>query len=124
MIVLDTSVLIDVLRGDPQAIAYVGSLEEVPFCSELTRVEVLQGIRPREHPAVEALFAHLRWVPVDEGIARRAGDLGREHLRSHANIGVVDLVIAATALELEVDVATLNIRHFPMFRGLLPPYGA
>ena len=31
-------------------------------------------------------------------------------------------VIAATALEHGLDLATLNVRHFPMFDGLAPPY--
>jgi len=123
VILLDTSVLIDVLRGDPPAVSYVRSLDQVPFCSELSRVEVLQGLRARERRPAEELFDHLRWVGVDEAIARRAGELGRQYLRSHANVGVVDLVIAATALELGAEPATLNTRHFPMFRGLRPPYG-
>src|SRR2546422_1423614 len=117
MIVLDTSVLIDVLRGEPRAFGYVRSLDHVPFCSEVTRVEVLQGLRSRERRPAEDLFDHLRWVGVDEGIARRAGALGRQYLRSHASVGVVDLVIAATALELDAELATLNVRHFPMFAG-------
>ena len=33
-----------------------------------------------------------------------------------------DLVIAATAPRLRILLATLNIRHFPMFPGLEPAY--
>jgi predicted nucleic acid-binding protein len=37
-------------------------------------------------------------------------------------LNVPDLVIAATALELGAMLATANVRHFPMFAGLTPPY--
>jgi len=36
--------------------------------------------------------------------------------------GAVDLIIAATALELSAPLATINVRHFPMFEGLRSPY--
>jgi predicted nucleic acid-binding protein len=35
---------------------------------------------------------------------------------------VADLVIGATALELGLPLASLNVRHFPMFPRLKPPY--
>jgi predicted nucleic acid-binding protein len=35
----------------------------------------------------------------------------------------VDFVIAATAQLLEADLATANVRHYPMFAGLGAPYG-
>jgi len=121
VIVLDTTVLIDVLRGHRAALEYVRSIDETPACSEITRVEILRGVRHREREAVERLMQALRWVPVDEQIARRAGILGRTWRRSHA-LASADLVIGATALELSADLATSNIRHYPMFEDLRPPY--
>ena len=121
MIVLDTTVLIDVLRGHQPARDYMGSLDEVPVCSELTRVEVLRGIRHGERDRAETLLGALRWVAVDEQVARRAGRLGRTWRRSHA-LSTVDLVIAATAQELGAGLATSNTRHYPMFEALARPY--
>lgn len=121
MIVLDTTVLIDLLRGNAAALGYLSSLIEVPACSEVTRVEVMRGIRHREREATEALMRTVRWIGVDEQVARRAGGLGRIWRRSHL-IATADLIIAATAQELSADLATSNTRHFPMFAGLQPPY--
>lgn len=121
-VVLDSSVLIDVIRGTPQAVAYAESLDRIPFCSEITRVEVLRGLREAERPTAERLFEQLRWIVVDEAIARRAGELGRRWASRYPGIGSADLVIAATAQELGADLATGNIRHFPMFSGLRRPY--
>ena len=122
MLLLDTSVLIDILRGSSTASDWLGSIDEVPSCSELTRAEVLRGVRSAERTRTERLLGALRWVPVDEPISRRAGELGRHYRRSHPGLGIVDFVIGATAQLLEADLATGNVRDYPMFVGLTPPY--
>lgn len=120
--VLDTTILIDVLRGNTRAVDFLLGLDEVPICSEVTRVEILRGLRSDERRAAERLFQQLGWAPVDEAISRSAGAFGRGLRRSHAGVGVADLIIAATADQLDLPLATTNIRHFPMFKGLRPPY--
>lgn len=124
MYLLDTSVLIDVLRGSQAAAAWLASLDELPLCSEITRTEVLRGVRSPERTRTERLLQALRWAPVDEPISRRAGELGRRHRRSHRGLGVADLLIAATALTYDAHLATGNVRHYPMFPGLRAPYEA
>jgi len=121
-VVLDTSVLVDHLRASAAATEYLAGLEERPSCSELSRIEVIQGLRSAERRAAEKLFAMIAWVPVSEGVARRAGELGRRWRRSHPGIGVADLAIAATAEQAEAALATRNLKHFPMFKGLRAPY--
>ena len=120
--VLDTTVLIDHLRRSPAAVAFLRALVEPPFCSELTRVEIVRGLESAERSAAERLFGLLVWVPVGETVARRAGELGRSYRRSHPGISTTDLIIGATALELGVSLATTNVRHYPMFKGLRAPY--
>lgn len=119
---LDTSVLIDVLRGSEAGTQWLGSLNEVPSCSELTRAEVLRGVRSAERSRTERLLSALRWVAVDEPVSRRGGVLARQYRRSHPGLSIVDFVIAATAQLLDAELATANIRHYPMFAGLVPPY--
>jgi predicted nucleic acid-binding protein len=121
-IVLDTTVLVDHLRGSSRALEYIAALGAPPTCSEVTRVEILRGLRSEERRGAERLFALITWVPVDAEVARRAGDLGRHWRRSHPGIGVPDLAIAATVELLEAQLATINLKHFPMFEGLRAPY--
>ncbi len=121
-VVLDTSVLIDHLRASAPATEYLAGLDDRPACSEISRIEVIQGLRAAERRAAERLFALISWVAVDEVIARRAGELGREWRRSHPGIGVADLAIAATAEQMDAALATRNLKHFPMFEGLRAPY--
>jgi predicted nucleic acid-binding protein len=121
-IVLDTTVLVDHLRGSSLAGEYIAALGSPPSCSEVTRIEILRGLRSEERRGAERLFALITWVPVNEKVARRAGELGRRWLRSHPGIGVPDLAIAATAELLEAQLGTRNLKHFPMFEGLRAPY--
>lgn len=121
-VVFDTSILIDVLRGDAAALGYVRGVTDVPTCSEVTRIEVARGLRSGERTSAEQLFRVLQWVPLDESIARRAGELGRRWNRHRPGISLADLVIAATAEQVAAELATANVRHFPMFEDLQPPY--
>lgn len=121
-VVLDTSVLIDILRGSEPATRWFAGLEGVPHCSEVTRAEVLRGVRSHERDLTERILGGLEWSAVDERVSRRAGELGRTYRTSHTGLDVSDLLIAATALELGAPVATRNLRHFPMFEGLTAPY--
>jgi predicted nucleic acid-binding protein len=59
---------------------------------------------------------------VSDPIAARAGEHLRRYRRSHQGIDLVDYVIAATAELHEATLATLNVRHFPMFEGLGSPW--
>ena len=121
-VVFDTSILIDVLRGDSAALGYVRGVTDVPTCSEVTRIEVARGLRSGERASAEQLFRTLHWVPLDEPIARRAGELGRRWDRHRPRVSLADLVIAATAEQIDGELATANVRHFPMFEDLRPPY--
>ena len=121
-VVLDTSVLVDHLRATQPAVEYLARLQDQPSCSEISRIEVIQGLRSAERRTAERLFALIDWIPVSEAIARRAGDLGRRWRRSHPGIGVADLAIAATAEQVKGTVATRNLKHFPMFEDLRAPY--
>jgi predicted nucleic acid-binding protein len=120
-VVLDTTVLIDVLRGHAPARRWLAGLDEVPTCSEISRIEVIRGLRSPERSAAEALFAGLDWAEVTQPIARLAGELGRQYRASHG-LAVADLVVAATTRHVGAALATHNLRHYPMFAGLAEPY--
>jgi predicted nucleic acid-binding protein len=120
---LDSSVLISHLRGDAHATSLLISLPtEDRLVSVLTRVEIEGGMRSDERRDVASLFGVLRMIPVTDLIARRAAAHLRKFRRSHAAIDLVDYVIAATAELHEAELATLNIKHFPMFKGLTAPW--
>ena len=124
-IVVDTSVLIDHLRGDERAhLALRAAADdgERLVASVVTRVEILAGMRPDEEPATRQLMRVLDWIPVDDVIAEQAGQLANRYPRSHPGVDPVDYIIAATARTLDATLWTRNVKHFPMIDGLTPPY--
>jgi predicted nucleic acid-binding protein len=123
--VVDTTVAVDHLRGLAPATRLLTELVaagDTLAASEITRFELLAGVRQAELGALEAFFSALVWVPIDEEISRTAAALAHRLRRSHRGIDDADYLIAATALVLEADLLTTNVRHFPMFQGLRPPY--
>ncbi|MGO9029162.1 MAG: type II toxin-antitoxin system VapC family toxin [Acidimicrobiales bacterium] len=125
MKLLDTSVAIDHLRGAKPAVDLLRRLvdeEEPVISSEVVRFELLAGVRAKEIDAVEQFFSAVTWVPVHESISRTAGELARQHRRANVGIDDADYLIAATALVLDADLLTMNVRHFPMLTGLRPAY--
>jgi predicted nucleic acid-binding protein len=119
--VLDSTVLIDALRGHPAAVGFLRALSARPTASEVTRTEVLRGLRSAERSRAEVLFGVMHWHAVDESVARIAGEFGRRFRRSH-HLGISDLIVAATAQQVGLPVATSNTKHFPMFPRLKAPY--
>lgn len=101
-IVVDTSVLIDHLRGNEHAgAALQRALDERLVASVLTKVEVLAGMRPAEEWRTRRLLDMLEWIEVDADLADRAGMLANRYLRTHPGVDPVDYVIAATAERLD-----------------------
>jgi predicted nucleic acid-binding protein len=123
-VLVDTSILIDHLRGHQGASDLIerersaGALH----ASEITRLEVLAGMRTAEHDQTQSLLAVLHWHSVDAAVAEKAGELGRAWLPSHRSMDAADLAIAATAILIDARLLTLNVRHFPMFSDLSRPY--
>ena len=123
-VLVDTSVLVDSLRGfEPAGRALEDRRRRgVLHSSVVVRAEVLAGMRPHETGRTHELLDAFEWHPVDEAIAEEAARLGRRWLPSHRGIDTADLLIAATARVLGVEVMTRNVRHFPMFPDLRAPY--
>jgi predicted nucleic acid-binding protein len=122
---LDTSVVIDHLRGSSPAVDILAEIAEAGeplLASEVVRFELLAGVREKEVEALERFFSALSWVPVGEEVARAAGSLAQRYRRAHGGIDDADYLIAATALLLDAELLTTNVRHFPMIAGLRPAY--
>ena len=121
-VLLDTSVVIDVLRTSASALAFFNQLASRPSISLITIAEVGVGLRRRSEENDATLFWSLvRVHPVDEAAAIRAGQFVRRYGPSHG-IELPDALIAATAKHHGLKLATLNVKHFPMFPKLTLPY--
>lgn len=119
---LDTCILIDYSRGKPDAVAFIDALAIAPALSALTVTEILAGIRnKREQTLFENFFSDCDILPVTYLIALQGGQLLNQYMRSHGT-DLVDGLLAATALEHQLELVTCNLKHFPMFPNLAAPY--
>ncbi len=126
-VVVDTSILIDHLRGDPRAhnllVRAFQDEHQRLVASVMTKVEVLAGMRTDEEATTRRLLALFEWMPVDDATAERAGELAHRYLRSHPGVDPVDFVIAATVEGLGAELWTCNLKHYPMLSRVRDPYG-
>jgi predicted nucleic acid-binding protein len=121
-LLIDTDVLIDYLRGEPKALAYLKAAMAPFRVSCLTLAELCVGVRDgAEREALARLEELLEPVAVDHDIAVQAGLFRREYGRSHGT-GLIDAAIAASAVASHSALVTLNARHFPMLREVIVPY--
>lgn len=125
MILVDSDILIAHLRGLAGARDWLlrARREQGRLSASVMSVaEVAGGMRSEELREVARLLSSLQIWPVDERVAWGAAELMRAHRRSHSGIGLGDYLVAATAQVEGLELATLNVRHFPMFVGLTPPF--
>jgi predicted nucleic acid-binding protein len=116
-IVLDTTVLIDALRNRNQRRALLTGLAasgQELVTSTICIAEVYGGLRPGEEQATQAFLAALEWIPVSPAIAERAGKMKADLRRQGQTRSITDMIVAATALESGLVVATDNWKDFQL----------
>jgi predicted nucleic acid-binding protein len=116
-ILLDTTILIDFLRGRPGVHARVGDLRtagDEPYTCAVNVEEVVRGLRPAEHSVAGRLFEGLRVVPLIDGEGWQAGEWRRFYAQRGVTLSQGDCLIAAAALAIGGRLATGNPRDFPM----------
>jgi len=121
MIVADTDVLIDALRGrDPAAQRVARGIEEGRLATTvLTSFELLSGSRDEtERERVEDLLGAIELLPLDPGAAARSAALRRDLEARGETIGLADYLIAGICLSRSASLMTRNRRHFDRVPGL------
>jgi len=116
-LLLDTTILIDVLRRRNDRQAWLGQLVDAghQFATSAVCVgEVHSGIRSGEEVRAHGLLASIPCYPVSATIAARAGDIRAEWSHKGITVTLTDMLIAATALEHGLALVTDNRKDFPM----------
>ena len=121
---LDSDILIWVLRGKAEAISFVSDLlkNEIPAISSLTIYEIWAGARPSEEAAISSFLSAFRIVPVNVDITRQGAEYYKQFRKKGMTLSSTDALIVATARTEQLILVTQNSRHFPMsdidLRGL------
>jgi predicted nucleic acid-binding protein len=115
-VLLDTTVLIDALRGRPAAERVLAMREEgqIPWICAINAEEVMRGAHDREEPLVERFLTAMRLAPLGRREGLRAGRWRREHARNGITLSQADCMIAAAAIGIGARLATGNPKHFPI----------
>jgi predicted nucleic acid-binding protein len=115
-VLLDTTVLIDALRGRPAAQRLRGLRDrgDEPCVCAINVEEIVRGLRPREEEKARRLITGLREVPLGHAEGWRAGEWRREYAAGGVTLTQADCLVAAAALSAGGRLATGNPRDFPM----------
>lgn len=125
MIVLDTDVMIDVLRQYPPAVNWLDALgEEEITLPGFVVMELLQGCRNKEEQenVEKALRTYAVVWPSPEVCEQALSVFASSHL-SHG-IGLLDALIGQMAVSLHLPLYTFNQKHYAAVPGLktVQPY--
>ena len=115
-LLLDTTVLIDALRGRPAA-ARVAGLRRTgtePWACAISVEEIWRGLRPDEELPARRLFHGLRLAPLGSSEGMRAGRWRRLFALQGVTLHQADCLVAAAAAGIGAALATANVGDFPM----------
>ncbi len=115
-LLLDSTVLIDALRGRRAAsrIRELRDVGHVPWICAINVEEIVRGAFPHEQEVVRRFLGALRLAPIGREQAERAGRWRRGYAEQGLTLSQADCLIAAAAAGVGVPLATGNPKHFPM----------
>jgi predicted nucleic acid-binding protein len=119
---IDTDILIDYLRGHPSSVSFIEQHIDDLVVSAVSVAELYQGVREgHERTKLSRMISAFTVLPLTQEIAETAG-LFRRDYRDSIGCGLADCMIAATASEHHLVLATLNDKHFRMLSSVTKPY--
>ncbi len=117
ILLLDTSVLIDVLQARQSRRAFLANLVDAGHTLATAAInigEVYAGLRSGEEAATEAFLDSLECYPLTRPIAQHAGRLKGTHAARGKTLTLTGMIVAATALEHGLTLLTDNRKDFPI----------
>ena len=122
---LDTTFLIDYLRGNPAATSRFATMFEDGdqlFVNEIVACELAAGSRHDPDPVLEALLEPLEFLQPGPETAVLAGRWRRAASRAGRTLSLADALIAAAAVHGGATVLTRNARDFSLTPTLVAAY--
>jgi predicted nucleic acid-binding protein len=116
-VVLDTNIVIDLLKKMPAVVDQFLTLLEVKatfLISPIVVAEIYAGAFKREYKDIEAFFALCEHSPMEREIGRIAGMYANQYAKAFQGIALEDFMLAATARVNRCPLWTHNRKHYPM----------
>jgi predicted nucleic acid-binding protein len=122
---LDTTFVIDHLRGDPVTVARLASIVEngdEPFVCDVVACEAWSGAHDDSDPDLVGLLRFVELIQAGPAQAWRAGRWRADALRRGRTLSVADALIAASAEAIDAAVLTRNVRDFALTSARIESY--
>lgn len=118
--VIDTSIIIDKLRGGNSWDDFRRDIDENSefYISSIAIFELFLGLstrKPDVRNKIVNFLKYFRIIDVNPGIARKGAEIARDVVKV---IEAADCLIAATAIKIGAQVVTLNKKHFEKIPGV------
>lgn len=123
---IDSTVLIDVLRGNKTASKYLSEIKQKVFISRIVVMEIIAGCKNKQEIINSLKLIQdfgIEAIEIDEDISALAGKVFEEFFLRFG-LGITDAFIAATALVENTKLVTHNLKHFKFIKDLelIVPY--
>lgn len=115
--VLDTDVVIELLKKKPDVVAQFLILVESGttfLISPVVVAEIYAGAFEREHKTIEAFFKLCQQLDLNSETGRTAGHYAKRFSKAFQGISLEDFLLAATARAHQCPLWTHNRKHYPM----------
>jgi len=119
MILIDTNILIEIYRNNSSIIETVKTIGQGNIAvSDITCAEMLYGARnKKELQLIAKDLSKLQTLSIDVQISKDAVMLVEKYALSH-KLSIPDALIAATALNYDIPLYTLNVKDFVFIKGI------
>lgn len=112
MILLDTNVLIEILKNNKETLKTVNQLQLPLTVSSITAMELLYGARNKqENVQLQRFLLKFKRLPVTASISDTALELVTQYAQSH-QLDIPDSLIGSTSLQHHIPLFTYNLKDF------------
>jgi len=116
-IILDTNILIEILKGNDRIVSFLDEFE-IFYISSVTKMELFYGaFNKKELEELNKFMESFYIIEINEHISIKATNLIFKYAKSH-NLKIPDALIASTALEYNLPLFTLNLKDFRYIDGI------
>ncbi len=117
-VVLDTNILIEILKGNEDIVSFVQNLKAQLFISTISKMELFYGARDKkELKKIEDFTNLFHILEINEHISKYSTNLIKQYSKSH-NLNIPDALIASTCIFHKTALYTLNLKDFRYMEGL------
>ncbi len=118
IVLCDTNIFIYLLREDLSVYTQLKSIgqENIAY-SIITKAEIFQGAFKKELSRDEQMFDAFKLFHLNDDVSKVFNEIIINYSKSH-RIQIPDALIAATAIENNLPLYTLNIKDFDFIAGL------